>query len=129
HYIGYAWIYYAFHTGQTSLGSPIRQIPGSLLESLVLICKFHSKLPIDECIEKSFTGERVRLIAAIVRMADEMDIGAERIIDSMVENYRFPPESSLYWHMHKQSDIFIHDRAIFYRIRINKKDEKYKDYL
>ncbi|MEW6619202.1 MAG: tetratricopeptide repeat protein [bacterium] len=107
HYFSAAWIEYAYETGDSVLGPAAKTIPSNLVEDLMDVCKYHSKLPIDDCDEKfKFnSNERKRLIGAMLRFSDELDIASNRVSFETVRNFRLDPHDEIYWWLHNQTEI------------------------
>jgi hypothetical protein len=107
HYLSIAWIAYAKHTGKTVLGSAAQTIPNHLVRDLTDVCKHHTSLPIDACDEMFERGqsERKRLVAALLRFADELDIAANRISIETVQNFNLDPSNTVYWWLHNRTHI------------------------
>lgn len=113
-YITAAWIEYAYQTKRTSLGRIVDTIPEDLVDDLIDICKYHTKLPIYECpITLKFdpTG-RKQFIAAILRFSDELDIEGQRAPIDVIKNFKFNQRASLYWFLNNRARIVIDARNI-----------------
>lgn len=111
-YLSAAWISYAYTTGDTKLGLALRTIPNKLITDLMDVCKYHSKLPITSC-PSSFTIHiemRKKLVAALLRFSDELDIDSNRVTFDTVKNFSFEPHSSLYWWLHNLTTIIFSDK-------------------
>jgi uncharacterized protein YjbI with pentapeptide repeats len=125
-YLSAAWIGYAIKTGKTLLGNAAKSIPTELIDDLMDICLYHSKLPISNC-PQTFKYEitnRKQFVASILRFADELDIDSSRVSIETVENFRLPPENSIYWYIHNCTFINIKDNLIQILIRLNSNDFK-----
>ena len=72
HYLSAGWIDYLYEKNDYA----IKSIPYDLVDDLIDICKFHSKLPIIDCPDlfNHNPSNRKKLIAALLRFADELDI-------------------------------------------------------
>jgi len=129
HYLSAAWIDYAKRTGDTFLGPAAKQIPPDLVSDLIDVCKYHSKLPINECpiTFKSDPNERKQLVAAILRFSDELDIDKNRVTIETVKNFRLDPNNAVYWWLHNFTTLSISDHnAITLIVQLNPVDkEKY----
>lgn len=117
-YLTAAWIDYANRTGVTSLGSAAKDIPSKLVDDLIDVCKHHSKLPIADCPQalKYNPNGRKRLVAALLRFSDELDIDADRITLDTVKNFSFDPQNSVYWWLHNRTDVIFTSRNV---VRVN----------
>lgn len=125
HYLAAAWIDFANQTGETRLGPVAREIDPNLVNDLMDICKYHSKLPIDECPINScyFSGERKQLVAALLRFSDELDIDAHRINIETVKNFSIDPDNSVYWWLHNRTVIeFITNNMIRINMQLHPND-------
>lgn len=112
HYITAAWIKYAFTNENTKLAKAIKDMNSKYVDDLIDICKFHSQLSINECPPglKFYPNERKRLVAAILRFADELDTNEDKVSFDTMKLYSFPPENSVYWWLHHFTAIsFIGD--------------------
>jgi hypothetical protein len=97
HYLTAAWIDYAYCREKTVLGNAAQTIPDNLVEDLMDVCKYHSKLNIMECPEKfKFdVTQRKRLVAALLRFADELDVSSNRVNIETIKNFSIDPKNSL----------------------------------
>lgn len=126
-YLSAAWIDYAFRTGNTSLGSSIKTVPEDLVADLIDICKYHSKIPINECaITFRFNPiGRKQFVAAILRFSDELDIDANRVKIETVKDFRLDPANSIYWWLHNLTKVnFISSNAIAVNVRLHPEDSR-----
>jgi hypothetical protein len=107
HYLSIAWIAYAKRTGKTLLGPAAQSIPNHLVRDLTDVCKHHTSLPIDACDEMFERGQsdRKRLVAALLRFADELDIAANRVKIETVQNFNLDPSNTIYWWLHNCTHI------------------------
>jgi len=133
HLTSAAWIEYGYKSGNTDLGSALQGIPKELISDLIDICKFHSKLPINMC-DISFTrfpNDRKRLIAAILRLADELDISSNRVNLQTIKDFRIPIENAFYWWLHSYTTIAPKNSFEFFiTITLNPDDfVKYADII
>jgi hypothetical protein len=108
-----------------SLVKDYKSVPEDLIADLVDICKYHSKLPINECpVNFNFDpNERKQLIAAILRLSDELDMDSNRVSLETVKIFRLSPNNAIYWWLHNLTKIiFFSDNVISIKIRLNPKD-------
>lgn len=125
HYLSAAWIEYARETGDSALGNAALSIPEELVSDLMCVCKFHSQISIDICHEISEInpGLRLKLVAAILRLADELDVGKTRISLESIKNFEFPIEHSIYWWLHHQTNVSIENKnSILLTVRLHPDD-------
>lgn len=107
HYLSIAWLVYAKRTGATVLGPAARSVPNHLVRDLTDVCKYHTSLSIDDCPEKFERGQsdRKRMVAALLRFADELDIAANRVSLETVQNFNLDPSNTVYWWLHNRTHI------------------------
>ncbi len=126
-YLTAAWIDYANRTGKTALGPCAKDIDPGLVDDLIDICKYHSKLPINECPAKlNYNSKgRKQLVAALLRFADELDIDQHRISIATTKNFSLDPDNSVYWWLHNRTTIgFITSNIILISIQLHPNDVK-----
>ena len=122
HYLTAAWIDHAYRTGETVLGPAARTIPDDLVADLMDICKHHAKTPMADC---SIAGEfdptqRKRLVAALLRFADELDVDGHRVHIETVQSFRLDPRNAVYWWLHNRTKvIFSATNVILLIIRLH----------
>ncbi len=114
HYLTAAWIDHAYRTNNTVLGPSARTIPEDIVYDMMDVCKHHAKLPIDNCPPyfKYDQNKRKRLLAAILRFSDELDIDSNRVSIETVKNFRLEPHNSLYWWLHNRTRVIFIDRNV-----------------
>lgn len=127
HFISAAWISYIFtsRNAKTLLANAISKIPMHLVSDLMEICKYHSKLPITNCLVASRNDPtiRVQFIAALLRFADELDTDKNRVSSSVLEYFKFDPFNAVYWWLHSLTIIsFEPSNAIILKIILNNGD-------
>jgi CheY-like chemotaxis protein len=125
HYLTAAWIDHADRTGETVLGPAVRTIPEDLVDDVIDACKYHAKQPITDCPPQFMfdsTG-RKQLVAALLRLADELDIDAHRVSIETVKNFALDPYNSVYWWLHHHTKIVFSARnMILLTIRLHPND-------
>ncbi|ODS40212.1 hypothetical protein BEH94_07390 [Candidatus Altiarchaeales archaeon WOR_SM1_SCG] len=84
------------------LRSAAKDIPRELVTDLMDICKFHSKLQIYDCPDEFELDENGRkgMVAALLRLGDELDVDANRVSIETVKNFNLPPRNTVYWWLH-----------------------------
>lgn len=110
HLLTAAWIDVAYNQEKGSeLGLVVKDIPQTMIQDIIDICKFHSKIDISKCEEKfkNDTGLNKRFIAAILRLGDELDIDEKRVTITSAENFWMPEENSIHWYLHKNTVVNI----------------------
>jgi len=128
HYLSAAWIDY-LHQGNDSVLSPlIKSVPYGLVDDLMDVCKFHSKLPINDCSEL-FDGDpnsRKKMVASLLRFADELDINSRRVNIETVKIYSIDPENSIYWWLHNNIEVYLIGNKVL--LKVNLHPENFKSY-
>jgi hypothetical protein len=89
----------AYRRELPKLVTSLQAVPADLVTPLTYVAKYHSQLKLKDCPEK-YAGTRVRLLAALLRFADELDISRDRISLSEIEVYPRPNESEYWWWIH-----------------------------
>ncbi len=126
HFLTAAWIDYAYKSGETVLKLAMETVPEKLVDDLMDVCMYHSKLPISDC-PKTYTiyPGRKRMIAALLRFSDELDIDSKRVIIETVKNFSLSPHDSIFWWLHHSTEISIINRNIIcLKIILHPKDFK-----
>ncbi|HPJ30348.1 MAG TPA: hypothetical protein PLZ42_03045 [Methanothrix sp.] len=126
HYLSAAWIHFASsNKEECPIDIAIKSVPPDLKRDLIDVCMYHSKLPIDECDERGYLDKtiRKRLIAAVLRFGDELDIAWNRVSDDAYSAFRFHPGNELHMWMHEHTHISIVDNSIEIKIAINPRDK------
>jgi hypothetical protein len=124
-YLTAALIDYANRTGKTSLGPAAIEIDPKLVNDLIDICKYHSKLKISECPTTSIyrPNERKQFVAALLRFIDELDIDVHRVNIETVKNFSIDPENSVYWWLHNRTSIdFIKNNMLSITVQLHTED-------
>jgi len=129
HLLTAAWIDVAYRTGKTVLGPAARTIPEDLVDDVMDICKHHTKLPIANCPASCMFDPHARkqLVAAILRMADELDIDSRRVSSlDVLRTFSLDPKNSVFWWLHNRTSISFYPTAgsIQLTIRLNPDDVK-----
>lgn len=130
HLLTGAWIEYSY-ANETILSNFIKHIDSTYLEDLITICIYHSKLSISDCPVKSrFKEIRLRLVAAILRFGDELDIDKHRVHIETVKEFSYNTENALFWYLHSRTTISIKKSAIKISVLLNDKDyDRYHSYI
>lgn len=126
HYLSAAWIGHAReHHGDHPLYRAAASIPEDLVDEMVDVCKYHRVLPIKEC-ESSFRfcgGGRLQLVAALVRLADELDVDAKRVSLATVKIFAVGKDHELYWWLHNRTFVDLSKRnVLLIKVRVNQPD-------
>lgn len=112
-YLTAAWIHCAYENRnkhyESGLDNAAKLINPLLVQNLMEICMYHSKLPIDwkfsPC--RLDKNTRIPLIAAILRFADELDVDLYRVPEGIYKNFRLPSRNIKYWWLHERTHIYL----------------------
>jgi uncharacterized protein YjbI with pentapeptide repeats len=133
HLLSAAWISYAHRTGNTIFGDALQNFPNNLVTDLMDICKYHSTLPITDCSNtfRYLKSERKQVLAAILRLADELDIDSNKVDLKTIQDYRLLPENCFFWWFHNCCTVDYDSPYIFYiSIALHPNDAKrYRDVI
>jgi hypothetical protein len=115
------------------LQSVVQTIPDTIMSDVIDICKYHSKLDINECENhfKHLNNQRKKLVAALLRLGDELDINYDRVDMVVVREFASKGENSVFWYLHNNTIVKIKDDfniEVYFRV-YPKDTEKYSDYL
>lgn len=113
-YLTAAWIDHANRTGETLLGQAAKTIPVDLVDELMDVCKYHSKLPINDCPHtfKFDSNGRKQLVASLLRFADELDVNSNRVSIETVKNFSIDPRNGIYWWLHNNTQVIFSARNV-----------------
>lgn len=134
HFLTAAWIDYLFKNKRNNdlrkLSNKIQEIPDKLIEDVIDICKFHSKLPINGCPELfKYSNDRKRMIGALLRFADELDISKDRVDIETIQIFNFDPNNKLYWWLHNNTIIRFSSNKVLIKIRLKSVDLSYGSFI
>ncbi len=91
------------------------------------VCKFHSKLSINDCPDY-FSGDpnsRKKLVASLLRFADELDISSTRVKINTVKIFSITRENSVYWWLHNYTKInFVDSNKVCLKVDLCPEDFK-----
>jgi signal transduction histidine kinase len=127
HYISAAWLLDAYRNKYgTPLSLAICGLRKTDIADIREICIHHSGLRIGDCIRFSKTNKTIRLqyLAALLRIADELDIAEDRVSSRESDNFWMPEENSLYWFLHERTLVQIQKSIISVHIILSKSDYK-----
>ncbi|MCO5382458.1 MAG: hypothetical protein NHB15_10540 [Methanosarcina barkeri] len=125
HFLSAAWIDYLYEGKDPLLSYRVKSVPYDLVDDLIDICKFHSKLSINECSNffKDYPNNRKKMIAALLRFADELDISSTRVNIETVKIFSINPENSVYWWLHNYTKIdFVNSNIIRLKVDLHPED-------
>jgi hypothetical protein len=124
-YLTAAWIDYAYGNNTSELHSAIKSVPDDLVNDLMDVCKYHSKLFLNKCSEGFIfdPNERKRMVAALLRFADELDIDSNRVSIKTVLNFSLDAYNSVFWWIHHNTKVVFSDSGdILITIRLHPED-------
>lgn len=127
HYLSAGWIDYDYRMKKTVLADAVRTIPSDLVSDVIDICLYHSSLSIMSCPTefKHLPGNRKRLVAAILRLADELDIDKSRASVDTIRDISLDPDNALYWWLHERTNIqFINPHLLLINVRLHPDDAR-----
>ncbi|WP_440955876.1 FxSxx-COOH system tetratricopeptide repeat protein [Methanosarcina sp. Mfa9] len=126
HYLSAAWIDYLYESNDSVLSPWIKSVPDYLVDDLMDVCKFHSKLPIDDCLTSFICDPRGRkkLVASLLRFADELDVDSRRVRIESVKIFSIASDNSVYWWLHNYTKVFIDSNKLLLTIRLHPEDFK-----
>jgi hypothetical protein len=130
HYLSAAWIDYLYQRNDDDLHLEIKSIPDDLVNDLMDVCIYHSKLSINDCADcfNFDPNNRKKIIAALLRFADELDISSTRVKFKTVKIFNLNPDNIFYWWLHNHTKIFfIGSNRIRLSVRLH--PENFKLYL
>lgn len=114
HYLSASWVDYANQSGETSLGPAAMTIPRDLVDDLIDVCIYHTRLPITDC-PVTFTFDpsgRKQLITALIRFAIELNVSLNRVPLESISTYPLEPRSLIYWWMHHRTTMTFRARNV-----------------
>jgi tetratricopeptide (TPR) repeat protein len=91
------------------------------------VCRYHRSLDLEELKDRSVGGEDVKLplLAALLRLADELDADYRRVNIEVLKMRNIPPESKYHWWAHHYvQSVSIKNGAVELYFRF---PEEYKD--
>jgi len=127
HFLSSAWIEYLYEKNDPVLSQGIKSIPYDLVDDLMDVCKFHSKLPINDCSDffDGYPDSRKKMVASLLRFADELDISSTRVNIETVKIFCINPENSVYWWLHNYTKInFVGIRKVLLKVNLHPEDFK-----
>lgn len=125
HYLSAAWIDYLYEGNDPVLSSEIKSIPYDLVNDLMDVCKFHSKLRINDCSDSfyDYPNSRKKMVASLLRFADELDISSTRVKIETVNIFSIDSDNSVYWWLHNYTKInFVDCNKVHLKIHLHSED-------
>jgi len=129
HLLSAAWIEYLYEKNDPVLSHGIKSVPYDLVDDLMDVCKFHSKLPINDCSDffTDYPSSRKKMVASLLRFADELDISSTRVKIETVKIFSITLENSVYWWLHNYTKInFVDSNKV--RFKVNLHPENFDTY-
>jgi len=128
HIVTSAWLLEAYkNKTPDTLYSILREVKPEIIFSVRTVCLYHSKMNIKEC-PVDYLGIKLRFLASLLRLGDELDIDERRINSRTTEFFDIPDDSSLFWYLHKQTRILYFEHKIRFNIILSNYDfNKYKN--
>lgn len=126
-FLSAAWINYLYRETDSKLSIAIKSVPSDLVDDLMDICIFHSKLPIKNCPSFGIHEPSIRkkMVSALLRLADELDISSSRVGADVLKIFNMKPDRSVYWWLHNYTTVsFIGSNKILLKMKLNPKDFK-----
>lgn len=126
-FLSAAWIDYLYEGKDPVLSHGIKSIPYDLVDDLIDVCKFHSKLPITDCSDcfSDYPNSRKKMVSSLLRFADELDISSTRVKLETVKIFSINPENSIYWWLHNYTKInFVDCNKINIKVNLHPEDFK-----
>ena len=102
----------------------VKRLPGDLITPIKHVVRYHSQLDVEQC-PKTFLGtRRLRLLAALLRFADELDICRDRVNINEVHLYPRPLPAEYWWWIHYYTtEIEISGYQLTFHLRLHPADE------
>jgi len=125
HLLSAAWIDYLYEGKDPVLSHGIKSVPYDLVDDLMDVCKFHSKLSINGCLDNfnDYPTSRKRMVAALLRFADELDISSTRVKIETVKIFSITPENRVYWWLHNYTKIdFVESNIVRLKVDLHPED-------
>lgn len=132
HYLSAAWIDYLYQGHDSVLSPLIKSVPYTLVDDLMDVCKFHSKLKINLCLDylKGDPNSRKKMVASLLRFADELDINSERVNIETVKIYSLNSDNSVHWWLHNCREVHLIENKVLLQVNLNSEDfEVYASFL
>lgn len=108
HLLSAAWMRWSRESSIGVLAPAALSIPVELVADVEDICKFHTSLSVRSCDRWSESDQktRKRMIAAVLRLADELDIAGSRVSDPQtIREFALDPQNEVYWWLHSCTEI------------------------
>ncbi len=129
HWLSAAWIEHALDSDEdTAFNRAMRDIPRRVAGTITDIISCHSKRDIAACEDTFYYyngKQRKRLLAVLLRLADEMDIASDRVNIEIMKEYRLPSDSALWWWLHYCTELGLDDNGVLtIQVSVNRQDHE-----
>jgi|GEM_PF-5319559 len=123
HKVAVSWIEFAYIDPLDKLNRALITINKEHLSDITQICKYHSKLPLLSLPSSGNADINLPRLILLFRVADELDIGPDRIIDDVLSSYVFPEFNAMHWYINQISVCNITNiNRITLTLKISKND-------
>ena len=133
HLLSAAWIDYLYEGNDPELSPAIKSLPYDLVDDLMDVCKFHSTLPINDCSDlfNDNPNSRKKMVAALLRFADELDISNTRVNIGTAKIFSMYPDNSVYWWLHNYTKVnFVNPNKVRLKVHLHSEDfESYGSFV
>ena len=126
-------IYKVFEDPANAFAIPLSSDPG-VVEAVALVAKGHRRVDLHDTAYDPFVhgGEtvRLRLLAALLRFADALDMDHRRVDLKLMKLLDLPPESQLHWwRCHYVSGVSIEDEYVRIAYRFPQEQPDYEEFI
>ena len=125
HFLSAAWIDYLYEKNDPVLSHGIKSVPYDLVNDLMDVCKFHSKLSINDCSDffNDYPNSRKKMVASLLRFADELDISSTRVKIETVKIFSLNLDNSVYWWLHNCTKVdFVDSKKVCLKVHLRPED-------
>lgn len=117
HLLTAAWLDCSFKGIANFPNNALQSINNQYRMDVIDVCRFHSKLSMKECpVESKVSHLRCQLLAALLRLGDELDIDMYRVNVKTMQIFGLDPDNSIFWYIHDHTKIDITDHVISIKI-------------
>jgi hypothetical protein len=129
HIITAAWLDFLYtkkEIEKDELSLAIKSIPDNLIENVISVCLYHSRMNIDKLPDNL---KDLELLILLFRVSDELDIGKHRCNSHALNKKQIPNSNAVYWYQNIFTQCQISKiNMVTLHIKLNPKDyEKHKD--
>lgn len=119
------WLKGARQWDDEILGRAAESIPTHLFEDIIDVVLHHTGKPVSDCPERMETHRRgrKRFVAALMRLADELDIDSKRVTDpKVVQQFAMDADDAKYWWLHNLTRIDLTENNLFLTVALHPRD-------